>query len=122
MNFDFSIGKINRPKVSITNYSIKFNKEAIELLGSPKHISIGLDKELKKLAFKASDEINYNEPVYNFALNSSRQNGLTISAKTIRNEVINLMIEKPKTKGIYFLLELDNDTKLGIIDLSYPIY
>jgi len=36
MNFDFSIGKINRPKVSISNYSIKFNKEAIDLLGKPK--------------------------------------------------------------------------------------
>jgi len=53
-------------------------------------------------------------------LNDNRQNGIVISAKAIKDEAINLMIEKPKTKGIYFLLELDKKTGFGVIDLLNP--
>jgi len=121
MSFNFSIGKINRPTVSITKQAIRFNTEAIELLGSPKYISIGLDIKAKKLAFKVASEKNYSEPVYDFVTNSNRQNIIVISAKAIRDEAIQLMNEKPQTNGVYFLLEIDNDTKFGIIDLSKSI-
>ncbi|MCL2555881.1 MAG: hypothetical protein FWE03_02525 [Firmicutes bacterium] len=120
MSYNFSIGKIKRPTVSISNHHIKFNKEAIELLGSPKYISIGLDIEAKKLAFKASEK-NYNEAVYDFAMNSSRKESIVISAKAIREEAIKLMSQKPQTSGVYFLLELDEDAGFWVIDLSRSI-
>ncbi|MCL2555944.1 MAG: hypothetical protein FWE03_02855 [Firmicutes bacterium] len=121
MNFNFSIGKIKRPTVSISKYGIKFNKEAIELLGSPKYISIGLDVKAKKLAFKASEEKNYKESIYDFVTSVNRQSGLIISAKEIREEAIKLMSEKSQGKGVYFLLELDEDVGFRVIDLSRSI-
>jgi len=118
MKFDFTVGKINRPIMSISKHCFTFNKEAIELLGSPTHISIGIDRNSKKLAVKATTAKNFDEPVYPFAKYDQKQQSVTLSATDIRNEAIRLMPEAPKEKGISFAFELDDTTSFGIIDLT----
>ena len=116
MKFDFNIGKVNRPIMSISKHCFTFNKEAIELIGSPPYISIGIDKESKKLAVRAMYDKSFDEPVYPFA-KAGKQTSITLSATEVRNEAINLMSEKPHT-GVSFLFSLDEATKFGIVDLT----
>jgi len=115
MNYDFSIGKVSKPIVMITKYCFKFNKEAIELLDAPKFIAIGLDRDAKKLAFKAVDKKCGNEPAYPFASDFSKTRAVTVSATAVRRAVIELMDEKPEAKGVCFVLETEQDTKYGVI-------
>ncbi|MCL2862468.1 MAG: hypothetical protein FWE22_08675, partial [Firmicutes bacterium] len=94
MNFDFNIGNTKRPSVRIKQRCFSFNKSAIELLGYPKFIAIGLDKENKKIAFKPLAEKTLFEPCYPFAHNNITS-FVSVSASTIRKLAIELMHEKP---------------------------
>ncbi|MCL2861572.1 MAG: hypothetical protein FWE22_04080 [Firmicutes bacterium] len=116
MNFDFNIGNTKRPSVRITQRCFSFNKNAIELLGYPKYIAIGLDKENKKIAFKPLAEKTLFEPCYKFAIFESITY-VSISASEIRKLAIELMSEKPQKIGVSFALELDEETKFGVIKL-----
>jgi len=117
MNFDFKIGKINRPIVKLTKTNLTFNKRAVELLNVPEYIAIGIDRAEKKLAFKATKKDETREPVYPFAING-RNDGVLVSATKIRNEMVKLLQEKIENGGIAFVLEIDEETKFGIIDLT----
>jgi len=117
MNFNFTIGKLNRPMVKLTKTHLSFNKRAVELLNAPEYISIGIDKIEKKLAFKVATKDETSEPIYPFATNS-KNDGVLVSATEIRNEIVKLLQEEIKNGGIAFVLEIDEKTKYGIIDLS----
>jgi len=104
--------------MSISKHCFTFNKEAIELLGSPPYISIGIDKESKKIAVKAMNDKSFDQPVYPFAKTHGKQSAITLSATEVRSEAIKLMSEQPQTAGVSFLFNLDKATSFGIVDLS----
>ena len=117
MSYDFNIGKTNKPIVKITKRSFTFNKEAIELLGAPRYIAIGLDKSKKLLAFRKAEAKSFTEPVYPFATDFGKHKWVLVTATEVRTEAIKLLPSIPVSGGISFVLELDNNTRYGIIDL-----
>lgn len=57
--------KGSMPTINISSYGFQFNKPAIDLLGKPKGIKIGFDKEKEKIYFMAMDDLK-KEKVYKF--------------------------------------------------------
>ena len=115
--FNFNIGKKGKATMTWTQRGFTFNKDAIDLLGSPAYIAIGLDEKTKRLAIKATDE-NGAEPKFVFASEGRREKFAFVTATNIREAVTELLGEEPEKGGISYTLEVDKNAKFGIVDLT----
>lgn len=114
--FNFNIGKKGKATMTWTQRGFTFNKDAIEALGSPAHIAIGLDEKNKRLAIKAADDSI--EPKYVFSSAGRREKFAFVTATNIREAVAELMGEQPDKGGTSYTLEVDKNAKFGIVDLT----
>ena len=114
--FNFNIGRKGKATITWTQRGFTFNKDAIELLGSPSHIAIGLDDKTKRLAVKAADADT--APKYVFASAGRREKAAFVTATNVREALAELLGEQPEKGGISYSLEVDKTTKLGLADLT----
>lgn len=117
MGFNFNIGRKGKATMTWTQRGLTFNKDAIELLGSPAFIAIGLDEKAKRLAILAADK-NSAQPKYTFAGAGRRETFAFVTATNIREAMAELFGEQPEKGGTSYILELDRSEKFGIVDLT----
>jgi len=92
-----------------------FNKAAVELLGKPEYIAIGLDKENKRLAIVGVDE-NYIEAKYPFANTDAKQKRVVITATLLRRKIRDANCKEPERGGTHYAITLEDGC--GIVDLG----
>jgi len=117
VNFRFDIEKKGKPTMTWTQRGFTFNKDAIELLGSPAYIAFGLDRKNKRLAIKEADD-SLKDRKYAFANSERREKWAFVSATNIREALSELLNERPEKGGISFAVQFDKIKKFGIIDLT----
>ena len=118
-SFDFNIDRTGVCKVSISKQGIIFSKEAIEALGFPKKVHIGLDKTKKVLGVcEASEESNIK--TFDFASTEARRRWLRIQSKALVDEIGKTAKFTPAGAGVEFLarIEEDDGVKYLIVELN----
>jgi len=115
--FNFNIGKKGKAIMTWTQRGFTFNKDAIELLGSPAYIVIGLDEKAKRLAIKAADKDSTAQK-YVFASAGRREKFAFVTATNVREAVAELLGEQPEKGGISYAVEFDKVGEFGIIELT----
>jgi len=113
--FNFGIGKSGRAQMTWSRSGLAFNRAAIELLGKPQHIAIGLDKKNKRLAIVGVDK-DYAAPKYPFANTDARQKWLSLSASELRRRMRELTGKEPDRGGANYEVTLEGG--YGIVELG----
>ena len=117
--FDYSIDTSGMAKVSISNAGIIFSREAIELLGYPKKVHIGLDKTKKVMGICAATE-NSTVKAFDFVTNEKKKNWIRIQSKKLVAEVSKLAKLTLGKDAVSYLAKLEEDegTVFLIVELS----
>ena len=117
--FDFSIDTSGMCKVSISNLGIIFSREAIEALGIPQKVHIGLDKNKKVLGICVAED-NSTIKAFDFATTEARKKWLRVQSKVLVREIEKLIKKQFSGKADSFpaRIEEDEGQKFLIVDLS----
>ena len=111
-DFDFNIDKRGLIHIGIMRLGIVFGKEAIKALGSPKTVSIGIDRENKVLGItKGIDNTKNHE-----FCKKGNEKWIRVNSKSIINEISKITGIKYTNTAIKIICEKDGDfiiAKLG---------
>ena len=117
--FNFSVDKSGTCKISVSKSGIVFSKEAIEALGKPQKVHIGIDKAKKVLGVCAAQE-DKSFKAFDFATTEARTKWLRIQSKPLVNEIETISKNQFGGTGISFPahIEEDDGVKYLIVELS----
>ena len=106
-------------KISVSKLGIIFSREAIEALGTPQKVHIGLDKTKKVLGICAA-EANSTIKSFDFATTDARKKWLRIQSKLLVTEIAKVAKIQLSGAGVPFpaRIEEDDRKKFLIVDLS----
>lgn len=118
-SFDFSIDTSGMCKISVSKLGIIFSREAIEGLGTPQKVHIGLDKTKKVLGICVA-EANSTIKSFDFATTDARKKWLRIQSKLLVTEIAKVAKIQLSGAGVPFpaRIEEDDGKKFLIVDLS----
>ncbi len=120
-SFDFNIASYESPFVTLTTNGLSFNHSFIANLGYPTHICIGIDRENKKVAFRAAPEGECSVPTYRFVTDEKKRKRVTITATILRKELSRLLNASSHRKGLKFMASVDKSEGQLVIDLNNVI-
>ncbi len=114
-SFDYSIDTSGMAKISLSNAGIIFSREAIEKLGFPRKVNIGLDRQKGVLGVCAADE-NTTIKAFDFVTNEKKRNWIRIQSKQILNEIQKIAKVTLGKESIPYLATTDEeDGKIFLI-------
>lgn len=118
-SFDFCIDKTGICKVSVSKLGIVFSREAIESLGCPRKVHIGIDKTKKILGVCVAEE-NSSIKAFDFATTDARKKWLRIQSKALVDEISKIAKFQPTGSGQDFLAKTEDvdGQKFLIVDLT----
>lgn len=118
-SFDYSIDTSGVAKISISNAGIIFSKEAIDLLGYPEKVNIGLDKTKKVLGVRKADE-NSTIKAFDFVTNPKKRSWLRIQSKQLVSEIGKITRLTYGSESVPYLAKLEEDDgiKFLVVELS----
>jgi uncharacterized pyridoxamine 5'-phosphate oxidase family protein len=118
-SFDYFIDTSGMAKISLSNAGIIFSREAIELLGYPKKINIGLDRTKGVLGVCAAEE-NSNIKTFDFVTSDKKKNWIRIQSKQLLVEISKIAKLTLGKDSIPFLasVEEEDGKKFLIVELK----
>lgn len=119
--FDFNIAGYTSPFVTLTANGLSFNHSFIANLGFPSRICIGIDREGKRVAFRAAPEGACSVPTYPFVTDEKKKKRVTVTASILRKEISKLLTADSGRKGLKFMAVMDPNEKQLVIDLNNAI-
>ena len=108
-SFDFNIASYESPFVTLTTNGLSFNH------------SFGIDRENKKVAFRAAPEGECSVPTYRFVTDEKKRKRVTITATILRKELSRLLNASSHRKGLKFMASVDKSEGQLVIDLNNVI-
>ncbi|PRX20130.1 hypothetical protein BX659_1369 [Orenia metallireducens] len=120
MQFQWYDPDTGAPVISIANYGINFSSGAIDVLGKPIYIKIGIDSENNILGIKPLQE--EEDGVIKF-ISRERQGNVRITSKDfirfIKSKLLDEDIIEDSAKK--YIAKWDKDNEILIINLNDPI-
>ena len=107
-SFDYSIDTSGMAKISLSNAGIIFSREAIELLGYPVKVNIGLDRTKGVLGVCAADE-NSAIKAFDFVTNEKKRNWIRIQSKQLLTEIAKIARLTLGKESITYLATVDEE-------------
>ena len=111
--FDFSYLKNGSPIVTLSSLGIAFNRGSVELLGSPKQIIVGYDRQRNAIGVRARGN-DQCHPCYDFA-DRIKHDWVRIGAKDCMAQLNKASGIDFLTKSKQFIPEFDDATQTLII-------
>ncbi len=117
-SFNYSIDTNGLAKVTMTKAGIIFSKEAIEMLGSPIQVNIGIDKQKGIMGIRSAVG-NEDIKAFDFATTEKRKSWIRIQSKPLLREIMSIT-KSNLDSPLSFLAKLDEDEgiKYLIIELK----
>lgn len=116
--FDFTIGK-NSPYVTWRASGLSFNGKCLQLLEYPKFVCIGVDRENRRLAVRASGNgRGGNASEYTFVTDERKRTSAMICSASLRRELKVILNARPPRCGLRFPAFFDGNAKMLIVDLN----
>ena len=118
-SFDYAIDTSGMAKISLSNAGIIFSREAIELLGYPQKVNIGLDRSKGILGVCAAED-NKQLKAFDFVTNESKKTWIRIQSKQLITEIAKISKLTLGKESIPFLatVEEDDGKKFLIVELK----
>ena len=118
-SFNFSVDKSGTCKISLSKSGIVFSKEAIEALGKPQKVHIGIDKTKKVLGVCVAQG-NTSIKAFDFATTEARTKWLRIQSKPLVREIELITKNQFGGTGASFPahIEEDDGVKYLIVELN----
>ena len=118
-SFDFSIDTSGMAKISVSNNGIIFSRGAIEMLGYPEKVNIGLDRSKGILGVCAASPSSIVK-AFDFVTSENKRTWIRIQSKSLVSEigkVAKLTLGKDSVPFLAILDE-DNGVKYLIVELK----
>lgn len=106
--FDYSIDTSGTAKISISQAGIIFSKEAIELLGYPQKVNIGIDRTRNVMGVCAAKDKS-DIKAFSFVTDESKRNWIRIQSKKLTAVLAEIAGIELGSKSTSFSATLDED-------------
>ena len=118
-SFDFSIDTSGMAKISVSNTGIIFSREAIEMLGYPQKVNIGLDRSKGILGVCAASPSSAVK-AFDFVTSENKRTWIRIQSKSLVSEIGKVAKLTLGKESVPFLaiLDEDNGVKYLIVELK----